>query len=191
MTPPDGTQHGHIAEANGISIYYESHGHGDPLLLLHAGSLTGDMWQPYLAGFAERYRVITPDMPGHGRSGNPTGAMSYRQLADDTVAFIQALDLREPLIAGFSDGGQVALEIGMRHPTLPKSIAMGGVYFRVTATPNARSCGTRSVTRRHLTWIWRTWFATIPAGPRGSTKSMDRTAGSRSWFDSKPCGQRR
>jgi len=137
MTPPDGTQHGHIAEANGINIYYESHGHGDPLILLHAGSLTGDMWQPYLAGFAERYRVITPDMPGHGRSGNPTGAMSYRQLANDIVAFIQALDLREPIIAGYSDGGQVALEIGMRHPTLPKSIAMGGVYFKYSDAQRA------------------------------------------------------
>ena len=79
MTPPDGTQHGHIAEANGINIYYESHGHGDPLILLHAGSLTGDMWQPYLAGFAERYRVITPDMPGQGRSGNPTGVLPTSQ----------------------------------------------------------------------------------------------------------------
>ncbi|HVH25284.1 MAG TPA: alpha/beta hydrolase [Vicinamibacterales bacterium] len=122
---------GHLIEANGVSIYYELHGQGDPLLLLlHAGSLTGDMWQPYLPAFAERYRVIVPDLPGHGRSGKPARAMSYRQLADDIVAFLLALDLRKPVIVGFSDGGQVALEIGMRHPTLPQSIVMGGVCFK-------------------------------------------------------------
>lgn len=123
-------QRGHVIEANGVNIYYESHGHGEPLLLLHAGSLTGDMWQPYLAGFTERYRVITPDMPGHGRSSNLKRAMSYRQFADDIAGFVQTLDLGKPLIVGFSDGGQVALEIGMRHPTLPQAIAMGGVVFK-------------------------------------------------------------
>ena len=132
MAPVNPTvrQHGQTIETNGVNIYYESHGQGEPLVLLHGGSLTGDMWQPYLAGFAERYRVITPDLPGHGRSSNPADTMSYQHLADDIVAFIHALDLRKPLIAGFSDGGQVALEIGMRHPTLPQSIALGGVWFK-------------------------------------------------------------
>jgi pimeloyl-ACP methyl ester carboxylesterase len=130
MTPDEATHNGQMVEANGINIYYESHGQGDPLLLLHAGSLSGDMWQPYLAGFVEHYRVITPDMPGHGRSGKPKRTMSYRQLAEDIVAFIHALDLGRPLIAGYSDGGQVALEIGIRYPTLPKSIALGGVCFK-------------------------------------------------------------
>jgi pimeloyl-ACP methyl ester carboxylesterase len=113
-----------------VSFYYQTYGAGKPLLLLHAGSLTGDMWQPYLAGFAERYRVIVPDMPAHGRSSSPNRALSYRQLADDIVAFMAALDLRNPIVVGFSDGGQVALEIGMRYPTLPQSIAMGGVVFK-------------------------------------------------------------
>ena len=121
---------GHVIRVDGVSIHYEVHGRGEPLLLLHAGSLTAEMWQPYLAVFAEHYRVIAPDMRGHGRSDNPTGAMTYRQLADETVAFVRALDLHRPLIAGFSDGGQVALEIGMRHPDLPRAIVMGGVWFK-------------------------------------------------------------
>ena len=78
MAEDTATPHGHSVEANGVNIYYESHGKGEPLLLLHAGSLTGDMWQPYLAGFAERLRVITPDMPGHGRSSNPKRAIERR-----------------------------------------------------------------------------------------------------------------
>ena len=70
------SQGGHAIEANGVNFYYEVHGQGKPLLLLHAGSLTGDMWQPYLAGFVTRFRVIVPDMPNHGRSGHPKRALS-------------------------------------------------------------------------------------------------------------------
>lgn len=123
-------QSGHIVATEGVTIYYELYGQGEPLILLHAGSLTGGMWEPYLAAFAGRYRVVVPDLPGHGRSGHSTRAMSYRHLADDIAAFLQALDLRNPLIAGFSDGGQVALEIGMRYPTLPRAMAIGGVVIK-------------------------------------------------------------
>ena len=58
MAPVNPTvrQHGQTIETNGVNIYYQTHGQGEPLVLLHGGSLTGDMWQPYLAGFAERYR---------------------------------------------------------------------------------------------------------------------------------------
>ena len=123
------TQRGHVIEANGAGIYYEAHGHGKPLLLIHGGTLTGDSWQPYVPAFAERYRVITPDLRAHGRSASPATAMSYRLLADDMVAFSQALDLHKPLIAGYSDGGQIALEIGMRYPELPQCLIVGGACF--------------------------------------------------------------
>jgi pimeloyl-ACP methyl ester carboxylesterase len=131
------SQGGHVVEANGVNFYYEVHGEGQPLLLLHAGSLSGDMWQPYLAGFVSRFRVIAPDLPNHGRSGNPERPLSYRQLADEIVAFIRALELVSPVIVGFSDGGQVALEIGMRYPAVPHSIALGGVVFKDSETYRA------------------------------------------------------
>ena len=125
-----GRQGGQLVEADGVTFYYQTHGQGQPLLLLHGGSLTGDMWRPYLAKFAERYRAVVPDMPSHGRSSSRAGALSYRQLADDIVAFARALDLDNPLIVGYSDGGQVALEIGMRYPMLPQSIVIGGVVSK-------------------------------------------------------------
>ena len=127
------TRPGHVIQANGMNIYYESHGDGEPLLLLHAGSLTADTWQPYLAAFAEHFRVITPDLRGHGRSAKPTTAMSYRLLADDIAAFARALGLHKPLIVGYSDGGQVALEIGMRHPDLAQALVVGAAWFKFSA----------------------------------------------------------
>ena len=131
------TDRSDIVQANGVKVHYRVDGQGAPLVLLHAGTLSGDMWQPYLAAFTEHYRVITPDMRGHGRSDNPKGAMTYRQLADEIVAFARALDLREPLIVGFSDGGQVGLEIGMRHPDFARALILGGVWFKFTETYRA------------------------------------------------------
>ena len=119
------TSGGQIVRINGVDIFYKAYGQGQPLLLIHGGTLSGDSWQPYLAGFAEHFRVIVPDTPGHGRSGTPAGVLSYPGLADDMAAFSDALELRKPLIAGYSDGGQIALEIGMRHPALPRATDRG------------------------------------------------------------------
>jgi pimeloyl-ACP methyl ester carboxylesterase len=132
MTPPEHTEtpHGHYIQANGLDIYYEEYGQGKPLLLIHAGTLTAQSWQPYLAAFAEHYRVITPDSRGHGRTANPLGTMSYRLFADDMAALVQALALQKPLICGYSDGGQVALEIGMHYPDLPQALLVGGAWFK-------------------------------------------------------------
>jgi pimeloyl-ACP methyl ester carboxylesterase len=132
MTPPEHTEirPGRYIQANGVDIYYEEHGQGKPLLLIHGGTLTAQSWQPYLAAFAEHYRVITPDSRGHGRTANPKGTMSYRLLADDMAALVQALALHKPLICGYSDGGQVALEIGMRYPDLPQALIVGGAWFK-------------------------------------------------------------
>ena len=97
MTPPHdtATRRGHVVNANGVNIYYETHGQGTPLLLLHAGTLTADSWQPYLAGFAKHYQAITPDSRAHGRSDDPPGAISYKLLAEDMAALARALDLHQ------------------------------------------------------------------------------------------------
>jgi pimeloyl-ACP methyl ester carboxylesterase len=126
------TPRGRYIQANGLDIYYEEHGHGQPLLLIHGGVLTGHSWQPYLPAFAEHFRVIMPDSRGHGRTANPSGKMTFRLLADDMAALGRALGLEKPLIYGYSDGGQVALEIGMRYPDLPGALVVGGAHLELT-----------------------------------------------------------
>lgn len=123
---------GRFVQANGLDIYYEEHGQGEPLLLIHGGALTAGSWQPYLDGFAKHFRVITPDTRGHGHTANPAGSMSFGLLADDAAALVQALGLHRPSIFGYSDGGQVALEIGMRYPDLPGALVIGGAHLELT-----------------------------------------------------------
>lgn len=125
-------QQGHYIQANGLNIYYEEYGSGIPLILLHGGMVTSKMWQPFLSSFVPHFRVITPDSRAHGKTINPKSEISYRLMADDVVAFIHALNLTRPLVFGYSDGGQIALEIGMRYPSLTRALAIGAVWHKLS-----------------------------------------------------------
>jgi pimeloyl-ACP methyl ester carboxylesterase len=117
------------AEANGLRIYYRQAGEGPPLVLVHGGLATGEiMWSgTVVAELAREHRVLMPDSRGHGRTDNPSGIMRYDRMADDVAAFSAALGLERPAVLGYSDGAQVALEIGLRHPGLASALVLGGV----------------------------------------------------------------
>lgn len=119
----------HFVHANGLRIFYRAMGQGPPLVLVHGGLATGEiMWnRTVLADLARRHRVLVPDSRGHGRTDNPAGTMRYDQMADDVAAFSAALGLDRPLVVGYSDGAQVAVEIGLRHPALARALVIGGV----------------------------------------------------------------
>lgn len=124
------TATGEYVEANGLEIYYESHGEGEPLMLIHGGTATGRSWTAHLPAFTEHFRVFVLDSRGHGRTNNPKGELDYRTMADDMAALIGALGLRTPLVLGYSDGGQIALELGMRYPGLARALVLGGTQYR-------------------------------------------------------------
>jgi pimeloyl-ACP methyl ester carboxylesterase len=104
---------GGFIRANGIDIYYVQAGQGMPLILLHGGLVsTNPIWAPtpvsyagHMETLARRYRVIAPDTRGCGRTVHDGGVVTFDQLADDVLALADALDLGQPLIAGFSEGG--------------------------------------------------------------------------------------
>lgn len=125
------TDQGYV-RANGLNIYYEEYGSGEPLVLLHGGTMTSKMWSQHIPAFAERFRVIAPEIRRHGNTDNPTGEFSYRFLADDAAGFIRALELRRPIICGYSDGGQIVLELGMHYPDLAGALVIGAAWFRFT-----------------------------------------------------------
>jgi pimeloyl-ACP methyl ester carboxylesterase len=129
-----GSQQGWYVQANGLNVYYEEYGNGQPLILLHGGTDTSQMWQPFLSSFVPHFRVIAPHSRAHGRTNNPDGELSYHLMADDVVAFIQALNLIQPLVFGYSDGGQIALEIGMRYPGLTAALVVGAAWYEFSET---------------------------------------------------------
>jgi pimeloyl-ACP methyl ester carboxylesterase len=131
MLTVDGmTTQEHFIQANGLNIYYQEVGTGEPLILLHGGTATGDSWEDYIGAFARHFRVLVLDWRGHGKTDNPTGEFSYRLVTDDIVAFIEALGLNKPFICGYSDGGQIALDLGIRYRDLAEALVIGAATYK-------------------------------------------------------------
>ena len=107
---------GQYAQVNGINLYYETHGAGRPLILLHGGLGSGEMFGPILPALAERHQVIAVDLQGHGRTADIDRPIDIRLMADDIAALIDHLRLDKPDLVGFSLGGGVALHTAARYP---------------------------------------------------------------------------
>jgi pimeloyl-ACP methyl ester carboxylesterase len=107
---------GEYADVNGIHCYYETHGSGRPLILLHGGLGSGELFAPVLPALAGRLQVILPDLQGHGRTADVDRPLDVRLMADDIAALIDHLGLERPDVVGYSLGGGVALQLGARHP---------------------------------------------------------------------------
>jgi pimeloyl-ACP methyl ester carboxylesterase len=117
-----------LIEANGAALHYEEHGAGAPLILIHGGLSSSSQWEPVVPELADGFRVITPDSRGHGHSTNPAEELSYSLIADDIAALIAVLGLQRPVVGGWSDGGQVTLELGARHPDVAGGLIAGAAY---------------------------------------------------------------
>lgn len=126
MNDDDGA--GRRLEVNGASIYYEDRGEGPAIILVHGGLGAGSEWEPVVSLLVGEFRVITPDSRGHGRSTNPAGELSYGRIADDIAALITALGLQRPMVGGWSDGGQITMELAARHPALAGALIVGAAY---------------------------------------------------------------
>jgi pimeloyl-ACP methyl ester carboxylesterase len=115
-------------DVNGAALYYEERGDAAPLVLIHGGLASSSQWASVASELAGSFRVITPDSRGHGRSTNPGAELSYGLMADDVAALVAALGLERPLVGGWSDGGQVTLELGARHPGAASALIVGAAY---------------------------------------------------------------
>jgi pimeloyl-ACP methyl ester carboxylesterase len=123
------------APVNGLGMYYEIHGQGRPLVLLHGAYMTIDMMGPLLPGLAERRQVIAVEMQGHGRTADIDRPITYEQMADDTAGLMRHLGLDAADIVGYSMGGGVALQLALRHPALVRRLVLASAGFGSDAMP--------------------------------------------------------
>jgi pimeloyl-ACP methyl ester carboxylesterase len=131
---------GRYAPVNGLQMYYEVHGRGRPLVLLHAGLTTIDTsFGQVLSAFAGSRRVIAIEQQAHGRTADIDRALTYEQMADDTAELLRQLEVEEADFFGYSMGGAVALHLAVQHPALTRKLAVIGAPFNNRAfTPQLR-----------------------------------------------------
>jgi pimeloyl-ACP methyl ester carboxylesterase len=127
----------------GMSLHYEATGDGPPLVFVHGLGSSARDWEKQLPAFRDRYRVVTFDVRGHGRSDKPPGPYGIPQFARDTAALIEHLGCAPAHVAGVSMGGMIALQLAADRPDLVRSLAV------INSTPAAPVCGWRS------RWRWR------------------------------------
>lgn len=115
------------ASVNGHPLYYEMHGSGRPLILLHGGgdSIAGSFAQQ-MNVLARDHRVIAPEQIGQGHTPDIPSALSYTQMMEDTAELIRQLGVRSADVVGWSDGGNIALMLAAHYPQLVRRVVISG-----------------------------------------------------------------
>ena len=121
---------GHHVRVNGIRMYYEVHGHGPPLLLVHGGAGNGMQFDQQVPAFAPHHRCIVPDCCAQGRTTDRPGPLSYHAMAEDMIALLDRLHVRRVDIMGWSDGGNIGLDMAMHHPDRVDHLVTFGANFQ-------------------------------------------------------------
>jgi pimeloyl-ACP methyl ester carboxylesterase len=121
---------GSYATVNGLGIYYEIHGTGRPLILLHGGVGAIEMFGEVLPLLAESRRVVAVDLQAHGRTADIDRPLSFESMADDIAALLGHLEIEKADVMGYSLGGGVALQTAIRHPEVVRKLVVVSTPFK-------------------------------------------------------------
>ncbi len=119
------------ALVNGLNLYYESHGTGEPLILLHGGLGATEMFGEVLPLLSKTRRVIAVDLQAHGRTADIDRPMTFEAMADDIAALMKHLEIERADVMGYSLGGGVALRIAVRHPDMVRKLVLVSIAFKL------------------------------------------------------------
>jgi pimeloyl-ACP methyl ester carboxylesterase len=122
------------ADVNGLHMYYEIHGTGEPLVVLHGAYMSIPLMGDYIPRLAETRQVIAIELQGHGRTADiPDRPFSYEQLADDVDALMGEIGVEQADIFGYSLGGNTALQLAIRHPERVRKLVVASAAYNTDA----------------------------------------------------------
>ncbi|MFD7922079.1 alpha/beta fold hydrolase [Streptomyces sp. NPDC059740] len=131
---------GSYVNVSGLRTYYETHGSGEPLVLLHGGLCTVESWELQTKVLSGHYEVYLPERRGHGRTPDVDGPLTYAAMAEDTVGFMDAIGLASAHLVGWSDGALVAALTALRRPEAVRKLVLIGQYYTAEGMrPQARA----------------------------------------------------
>jgi pimeloyl-ACP methyl ester carboxylesterase len=117
------------ASVDGLKMYYEIHGTGKPLILLHGGLGSSDMFSAIIPQLSKERQVIAVDLQAHGRTADIDRPLSYESMADDVAALIHYLQIERADLMGYSVGGEVALRTAIHHPEVVRKLVIVSATF--------------------------------------------------------------
>ncbi len=126
LATPLNAQDKRVIEIDGANVAYRDVGQGEPLLLLHGFGANAGMWDPVVGDLSAQYRLIIPDLRGHGESTNPVDYFTHRDAAGDVFGLLDALDITQVRAVGFSSGGMVLLHMATAQPDRFGALALVG-----------------------------------------------------------------
>jgi pimeloyl-ACP methyl ester carboxylesterase len=119
------------ASVNGVKMYYEVHGNGEPVVLLHGAFMTiTNNWTGWIDELSKTRKVIAVEMQGHGRTADIERDITYENLADDVAALLEKLKIPQADLIGYSMGGGVAMQCAIRHPDKVRKVVVISSTFR-------------------------------------------------------------
>jgi len=113
-------------KVNDIEMYYEIHGKGEPLLMLHGFIISGQMWNDYISDYESHFQLVIPDLRGHGRTNNPSQLFTRRQAAEDMFTLLDYLGIDKFKGLGCSTGGDILLHMATKQPERIEAMALDG-----------------------------------------------------------------
>src|SRR4051812_13612460 len=171
------TKSGHVA-ANGINYYYEIHGAGEPLLLLHGGLGSIDMLRPLLPALSKNRRVIAVDLQGHGRTALGDRPISLIGMGDDMAVILKSLGVAQADVFGYSMGGGVAFRLAVQHPQRVRRLALASAGyaqdgFYPEMLPMQAQVGAAMAEHMKETPMYQSYVAVAPR-PQDFPRLLDR-----------------
>jgi pimeloyl-ACP methyl ester carboxylesterase len=128
---PGATGRGAYADVNGLHMYYEVHGTGRPLVLIHGGGSTiGTTFGKVLPALAHSRQVIAVELQGHGHTADIDRPLTFEQDADDVAALLRQLSVPQADVYGYSNGATTAMQLAVRHPELVRRLVLASAFFR-------------------------------------------------------------
>ncbi len=125
------------ATVNGLKMYYEIHGIGTPLVLIHGGGSTiQTTFGRVLSSFAKTHKVIAVEMQAHGHTADIDRPLTFEQDADDIAALLKQLNIDKADIFGFSNGASTTLQFAIRHPEMTNKIIVASTFYKKSGAPD-------------------------------------------------------
>lgn len=165
------------ASVNGLNIYYEIYGQGNPLILIHGGGSTiQTSFEKIIPLLAKNRKIIAVELQAHGRTNDRNADLSFEQDADDVAALLATLKIAKADFLGFSNGGTTAIQIAIRHPEIVNKMILGSALAKRNGVPDWFWGMMSKASLENMPEQLKTAYKKVAAHPNGLQVMHDRDA---------------